>query len=226
MPLNAANLLPWTWFRMPEAEQPFPGIAIHAKDLQHHRVTIAGKEIQCTAFADAMAISARWPDMSVLGAPLWAEVWPAEHDLVEWLCRNPECVEGKQVLELGCGTGFATCALAALGAEVTATDAEPHALTLTRFNARHNQLSITTRVVDWNRPETWPDMRYPCIMGADIVYDPDLHAPLWQLIANLLAPGGILILADPDRREAAAFRALAPGGTWTRDGRVWVWKGI
>lgn len=49
---------------------------------------------------------------------------------------------GDRFLEVGCGTGYIALVAAAAGAEVTATDANPHAVALARHNARENGLGV------------------------------------------------------------------------------------
>lgn len=56
-----------------------------------------------------------------------------------------ECIEvkpGERVLEMGCGSGFLSVHMAAAGAEVTAADINPSAVTCTEKNALRNGLKI------------------------------------------------------------------------------------
>jgi trans-aconitate methyltransferase len=67
-----------------------------------------------------------------------AFVTTAGHDLIELLAPRP----GDRVLDLGCGTGELTAALAARGAVVTGIDASAEMLATAR--ARHPTLTFTT----------------------------------------------------------------------------------
>lgn len=58
-----------------------------------------------------------------------------------------ECLivkRGEKVLEMGCGSGFISIHMAALGAEVTAADINPAAVTCTENNAARNGLRVRT----------------------------------------------------------------------------------
>ena len=69
--------------------------------------------------------------------PYWAELWPSAIALARWVSRYPG-LEGKRVLELGCGLGLSGIAAAAAGARVTMTDYDEDALLFARFNAALN----------------------------------------------------------------------------------------
>lgn len=64
---------------------------------------------------------------------------------------------GARCLELGAGTGLVSLVLAALGAQVTATDYHTAILSLVRRSAAENGLAalLDTAVLDWDDPETF-----------------------------------------------------------------------
>ncbi len=45
------------------------------------------------------------------------DIWPAAYCLSDYMCRNPQIVEGKVVLELGAGAALPSCVAAKLGAK-------------------------------------------------------------------------------------------------------------
>lgn len=55
---------------------------------------------------------------------------------------------GQRMLEVGCGAGLVALVAAAAGADVTATDLNPHAVALARHNAQQNGLRVTLRECD------------------------------------------------------------------------------
>jgi SAM-dependent methyltransferase len=63
-----------------------------------------------------------------------------------------------RLLELGCGTGEDACFLAGQGHQVTATDASPAMLEVTRAKAGAAGLSLECQALDFNRPESWPEL--------------------------------------------------------------------
>jgi len=58
------------------------------------------------------------------------------------LLRIVEVARGETFLEIGSGTGLVAIHAAKMGAKVTATDVNPHAVELTRRNAARNQAHI------------------------------------------------------------------------------------
>jgi release factor glutamine methyltransferase len=55
---------------------------------------------------------------------------------------------GERFLEVGCGAGLVAMAAARAGAQVTATDLNPHAVDLASRNARSNGLAVDAREAD------------------------------------------------------------------------------
>ncbi len=53
---------------------------------------------------------------------------------------------GRRVADIGCGSGILAIAAAARGAEVVAIDLDPDAVTVTRANARGNNVTVTAEV--------------------------------------------------------------------------------
>ena len=136
--------------------------------------------------------------------PYWAEIWPSAIGLGRHLFEYPvPACSG--ILELGCGVGVAGIAAAASGLEVTACDYEEDALAFARHNARLNRLEerVSFRFLDWRNPDL--DQQYTVIIGSDILYERPNHEPIQQLLGDTLAPGGMFLVSDPDRRAAASF---------------------
>ncbi len=123
---------------------------------------------------------------------------------LEWLdmLAGSGELEGRTVLDYGCGSGILAVAAALLGAKrVIATDIDPQALTATRDNAARN--GVAERIV-------------PCLpdgldaamedKSADIVVANILAGPLTELagpIAARLRSGGRVALAGLLRAQAA-----------------------
>lgn len=142
--------------------------------------------------------------------PYWAFLWPTANRFARWLVHQTELREAN-VLELGAGIGLAGLAALTQGARVTFSDYDATALHLCRWNSRRNGLpEPTLRRLDWRNP---PDGSYSLILGCEVTYQADLHAPLLTTIHRLLAPGGRCWLADPGRYRSIEFykRALDSG---------------
>jgi predicted nicotinamide N-methyase len=140
--------------------------------------------------------------------PYWAEVWTSAVALAGWSLRERP-FEEREVVELGCGVGLAGIAAARSGATVLLTDYEEDALAFARWNAERNGCGGATEFLhlDWRRPD-FPK-RFPWIIGADIAYERQNFLPLLETCEVLLAPGGEIVLADPNRQTAGPFLALA-----------------
>ncbi|MFA5522130.1 MAG: 50S ribosomal protein L11 methyltransferase [Castellaniella sp.] len=141
---------------------------------------------------------------------------PTTHLCLEWLQSHP--VEGRSVLDYGCGSGVLGIAARLLGSgPVRAVDIDPQAVQATRDNAAANRVALQAML---------PDDLDPA--GADIVLANILSGPL-KVMAPMLSrrvlPGGFLVLSGIlDWQAQELIDAYAPWlalEVWrTRD--VWV----
>ena len=139
--------------------------------------------------------------------PYWAQLWPAARMLAKVVVREkweayPQPV---RVLEVGCGLGLAGIAGLARGLQVTFSDVDETALAFAAANARLNGFTeFQTRPLDFRSPPA--DVKYPVVIGSDLMYEERLVDPLVGLLGTVLAPGGVCLIADPDRTAARVFR--------------------
>jgi predicted nicotinamide N-methyase len=140
--------------------------------------------------------------------PYWPTLWPAARMLAKAIVREPweKYSEPVRVLEVGCGLGLAGIACLARGLAVTFTDVDKTALAFAAANARLNGFTagFRTMLLDFRSPPT--DERYPVVIGSDLMYEERLVEPLVELLRSVLAPGGVCLIADPDRLAARVFR--------------------
>ena len=87
--------------------------------------------------------------------PYWAELWPSGVALAAKIARDPGIVQGRRVLELGCGLGVTAIAALRAGADLLVTDYSPEALALCSLNAldQAGALPKTLRV-NWRDPSS------------------------------------------------------------------------
>ncbi len=138
--------------------------------------------------------------------PYWAELWPSAHVLAADL--EPRALEGRRVIELGCGVGLPSIVAALRGADVLATDWYEDALGFVRVNARATGAPVQARLLDWNDPPPdllAPDARRDLVIGADLLYEARNGPALARLLPALLQPGGEALIADPRRPHADAL---------------------
>ncbi|HRK21132.1 MAG TPA: 50S ribosomal protein L11 methyltransferase [Fimbriimonadaceae bacterium] len=125
---------------------------------------------------------------------------------------EPIGVEGKTVLDLGCGSGILAIAAAKLGAaSVTATDIEPLAVEIARENALRNETDIElfggNGFGDWAAGRTW-----------DLVLSNIISATLFRLAdkaSQYVAPGGTWIISGVLEQNFADVRSAIESAGFT-----------
>ena len=138
--------------------------------------------------------------------PYWAELWPSAQALTEYILQYPEIFKKKEVLELGCGMGLTTMALAmANPKKLLATDYEIAALESTQKNFVLNKITKhpKLKLLDWRQPQL--DKKYELIVASDVAYEERFFQPLIDLFKSFLTSGGKIILAEPNRKIAGTF---------------------
>ncbi len=135
--------------------------------------------------------------------PYWGDLWPSSLALARW-CLAKGRLEGKRVLELGCGLGLAGMSAAHTGALVTMTDYEKTALDFAHYNILANapfRGSISCALMDWRSPEELPD--YDVVIGSDVLYEERNISPIVDLL--LSARPQYAVFTDPQRRTGEKF---------------------
>jgi release factor glutamine methyltransferase len=136
---------------------------------------------------------------------------------------------GERFLEVGCGAGLVAMVAAAAGAQVTATDLNPHAVEVARRNAAQNRLRVDAVAADlmeglagpfdlvaFNPPylPTAPDEYLPGPINLAFDGGPDGNATVLRFARQLAArrplPRCVLVvhssLADPEPLEREMAR--------------------
>jgi len=112
----------------------------------------------------------------------------------------------RRTIELGCGLGLAGITAGLSGAKVLFTDYVSEAPRLAAENCQLNHLKADQtdfHVLDWETPHDIG--QFDLILGAEILYDYFFHGSLIRLIGRILAPDGVLILADRKRLVVSRF---------------------
>ncbi|KAG7222365.1 hypothetical protein INR49_016320 [Caranx melampygus] len=141
-----------------------------------------------------------------------AVMWPAALALCSFLDNNRNVVnlQGKEVLELGAGTGLVTIVASLLGASVTSTDL-PEVLSNLRANVMRNtrgrcRQMPEVEVLSWgfNLERTHPTCiyRYDYILAADVVYHHDFLPELLATMKHFCRRGTTVIWANKVRMES------------------------
>lgn len=130
--------------------------------------------------------------------PYWAYVWPGAYLLAEAVARE-HWAERTPCLEIGCGVGLAGLVGLRRGLQVRFTDYDETPLRFVERSAKENGFAadlFSTARLDWRKP---PDERYRVILGADVLYERRLVPLVCDVIARMLKPDGIALVAGPFR---------------------------
>ena len=143
--------------------------------------------------------------------PLFGQIWPAGVVLAEAVSAIP--IEGRRILEFGCGLALSSLVLQRRGADITASDHHPLAAEFLQHNAVLNGLpEIPYRDAPWI-DESLDLGRFDLLLGGDVLYERD-HVPLLAgFLERHAAPIAEILITDPGRGHANALgRALATQG--------------
>jgi len=147
--------------------------------------------------------------------PYWAMVWGGARALAAHIATRLPC-DGLSVLDVGCGLGLVALAAARRGGRVTAIDRELAAIEFLQASAAVNRLRVEALVGDV--ATVAPTRRFDLVLAADLLYERAEFERLASVLGALVAPGGALWVADPQRVDTADFyRALDRGGFAIRE---------
>ena len=150
------------------------------------------------------ALASRWWDPDSEFAPLH-QINPLRVDYVEQQCGG---LEGKRVLDIGCGGGLLCEAMAARGAQVTGIDMAEKSLQVARLHLHESGLQVDYRQITAEAFAAEADGSYDvvtCLEMLEHVPDP---GSILQAAASLLQPGGRLLLSTINRNPKAFALAI------------------
>lgn len=156
--------------------------------------------------------SAQWP--------LFGLVWPS--GLVLAAAMQTFVIEGKRVLEIGCGLAIASMVAHRRQGDITASDCHPLAGDFLAHNCQLNALLLPLKYEQAN----WRDAtdmlgRFDLIIGSDLLYDRDQPALLSAFIDRHSNARVEVIIVDPDRGNRPSFnRKMAVLGYSCAETRV------
>jgi predicted nicotinamide N-methyase len=188
-----------------------PGYQTQIRDYaigdQHFRIR-ALSDLQQFSDPDALAATA---GISSAQWSLFGQVWPSGELLA--LAMVTHVVDGKRVLELGCGLGLASLVLRRRGVEIVASDHHPLTEVFLAYNAALNDLgAVTYRRMDWMTGSEGMG-RFDLIIGSDVLYERAPAMALAALLPSLARPACEVVISDPSRGHAGVFtRGLAEHG--------------
>lgn len=149
--------------------------------------------------ADRLGISsAQWS--------LFGQLWPSGKLLAKAMDQTD--IQGKRVLEMGCGIGLASLVLQRRGAEVVATDMHPLAESFLAYNAALNGLpAVHYRQLSWADPlPTLGD--FDMIIASDVLYERGHAELLTEVIRRHARDHCEIVITDPGRGHSGGFSRL------------------
>lgn len=136
--------------------------------------------------------------------PYWIYLWESSIGLAQHISQFLSVMSNNSVLEIGCGYGLAGSIACAVGANVVFTDFEYDALQFARHNLRQKyRLHAAYVQMDWSAPCF--KNGFDVILGADVIYEEHNWVQIIDLLDSLLAPNGMAIFAEPNRKNADGF---------------------
>lgn len=134
---------------------------------------------------------------------MFGQLWPASQVLAKAL-KTIE-IDGRRVIELGCGLGLPSLVLQYRGADVTASDHHPLSESFLDYNTNLNNLPLIPYLdLPWG--VVGPEIeRFDLIVGSDILYEPNHAELLAGLIGRIAKPTSKVIISCPGRGHRNKF---------------------
>lgn len=151
--------------------------------------------------------------------PLFGLIWPSARVLADAM-QTLE-IDGRRVLELGCGLGLASLVMRRRGADITANDRHPLAAAFLSENLSLNRLApIDFQTGGW--ADIAPGLgKFDLIIASDVLYERDQPDILSHFIDRHSRDKVEVIIVDPNRGNRPRFsRSMAELGYGGRETRV------
>ena len=150
------------------------------------------------------AIASRWWDPNSEFKPLH-DINPLRLDYIE---QQAGGLQGRKVVDIGCGGGLLSEGMAARGAEVTGIDLAEQSLDVARLHLHESGLEVDYRHIsaeDFAAQNPADFDVVTCLEMLEHVPDPQ---SIVQAAATLLKPGGTLVLSTLNRHPKAFLLAI------------------
>ena len=129
--------------------------------------------------------------------PFWAFAWAGGQALARYLLDHPDMVAGREVLDIGSGSGIVAIAAAMAGASrVVAGDIDLFAAAAITLNARLNGVvvAVDTRDLLDRGAAGWG-----VALAGDICYEEPMSSRAMSLLRRIAARDRLALLGDPGR---------------------------
>ena len=164
------------------------------------------------AFSYALPGAAKTLEIAETAASTGTKVWDCAVALARMFERHQHTSSrlairpDERVLELGGGSGLLALALAALGADVTTTDAEqvvPHLRKTIDANADSVPRTPTVAALDWRDRDHAVDA-FPVVVASDVLVCVQWAEDVARVLAAVAAEARLVVVATQRRRDGVA----------------------
>ena len=167
-------------------------------------------EIQLNLASEALPLWTKTEEelaASGLPPPYWAFAWAGGQALARYLLDNPAMIAGKQVLDLGAGSGLTGIAAMRAGAKsVMAVDIDAFAIAAIELNARANAVALHACCDDvLDRREKIADL----VLVGDLFYEKPFANRVLMFLDAQIAAGATCLIGDPGRSYLPKERVRA-----------------
>ncbi len=134
---------------------------------------------------------------SAVPPPFWAFAWAGGQALARYLLDHPETVAGREVLDIGSGSGIVAIAAAKAGAaRVVAAEIDHFAAAAIALNAALNGVTVRVETRDLldRAAAGWG-----VALAGDICYEEPMSSRAMILLRRIAARGRLALLGDPGR---------------------------
>lgn len=129
--------------------------------------------------------------------PFWAFAWAGGQALARYLLDHPETVAGREVLDIGSGSGIVAIAAAKAGARsVTAAEIDRFALAAIALNAPLN--GVTVHIENRDLLDRGA-AGWGIALAGDVCYEEPMASRAVALLRRIAARGRPALLGDPGR---------------------------
>lgn len=149
------------------------------------------------------AVAARWWDPEGECKPLH-QLNPLRLHFIE---QQTE-IAGKRVLDIGCGGGLLSEAMASRGATVTAIDMAPAPLSVAKLHLLESGLKVDYQQISAEELAEQQPHEFEVITCMELLEHVPEPASLIQACANMLKPGGHLFLSTLNRNAKSFIEAI------------------
>ena len=185
--------------------QPSPSLPYQVK---FETVRGIGDDLQLRALLDRQQYHdplgiAQAEGISSATWPIFGMLWPSGQVLAH--AMQTYAIQGKSILELGCGLALASLVVHRRGGDITASDCHPLTADFLLENLKLNQLPpMKYQTGNWSRANPLLS-RFDLIIGSDVLYDREQPEILSQFIEQHANPNAEVLIVDPDRGNRASF---------------------